>query len=422
MSGVKQTATDRITVTIGSIALNQVTHFDLSRDLQDISGTFSVTVIDEKRVIAAAAAISADVDQYPGLIMPGPAVTIAIDGTPVLTGWLEKITGKTTAKSLTCKLAGRDKTGDLVECAAFPKGPTEYRNIGLLAFVTLICAPYGIPVRADVDLGDVFDRLSMSPHETALAAIDKAARQRSVLVVSDGVGGLLLTRGGTTRGAAPIRMGEAAYEGDFDIDFSHRFSHYYVKGQTDSSRQRKGIPAALNSTVQPLSAGGTAVAAPATVTPPTQSATSTASQSILMTGLAIDPLITRWRPTLRLTRTQSGMSSVQEQAEWTLRVAKGRSFSQRYRVLDWRAGPQNALWQPNSVVMVYDPYAGVDADRLIAGVRFTYDEQGERTELRVVDLTAYDRVNEAQKRRSASRPTAKTKTPVKLDSTVYPLS
>lgn len=414
MSGARTPTTDRITVTIGGIALTQVTRFDLSRDLQDISGTFEVSVVDQKRVIAAAAAVSWDVDQYPGLIVPGPPVTIAIDGTPVLTGWLEKVKGKTSATALTCTLAGRDRTGDLVECAAFPKGPTEYRNIGLQAFTQAICAPYGIVARMDVDPGENFDRLAMSPHETALSAIDKAARQRSALVVSDGVGGLLLTRGGSTRGAAPIHIGENAYEGDFDIDWSHRFSHYYVKGQTDSSRQRSGIPAALNSTVQPLTAGGTEVAPPVPPTPGPQSATAAAAQSILMTGLAIDPLIARWRPTLRLTRTQSGMSSVQEQAEWALRVAKGRSYTQCYRVLDWRAGPNNALWQPNSVVTVVDPFAGVDGDRLIAGVRFTFDETGERTELRVVDLTAYDRINEAQKR----RPSARTTKAAALDSSV----
>lgn len=416
MSGYKSTATDRITLTIGGTTISQVTRFELSRDLQDISGTFQCEVVDQKRVIAAVADASADVDRYPGLIIPGPAVTIAIDGTAVLTGWLEKVTGKSTATSLSCTLAGRDRAGDLVECAAFPKGPNEFRNIGLLAFVQQLCKPFGISVRSEVDTGAVFDRLSMSPHETALAAIDKAARQRSVLVVSDGVGGLILTRGGSTRGVAPLRMGELVYEGNFDIDFSHRFSHTYVKGQTDSSRSRAGNKAKLDSSVTPLTVAGV-VLPPRTITLNAQSFSDAAAQSVIMTGLAIDPLITRWRPTVRLTRTQSGMSSVQEQAEWALRVAKGRCYAQSYSVLDWRAGPNQALWQPNSVVAVYDPFAGVDGDRLIAGVKFVYDDKGERTELRVVDLTAYDRVNEASKRRSASRK----KVTGPLDSSVTPL-
>ena len=49
----------------------------------------------------------------------------------------------------------------------------------------------------------------------------------------------------------------------------------------------------------------------------------TASAGIVMTGHARDPEITRWRPFVKLTKTQSGMSTLQEQAEWQVRVLRG---------------------------------------------------------------------------------------------------
>jgi prophage tail gpP-like protein len=137
-----------------------------------------------------------------------------------------------------------------------------------------------------------------------------------------------------------------------------------------------------------------------------------------MTGHAIDPQITRYRPTVRLTRSQSGMSTTQEQAEWALRVARGQGDQLTYTVLQWRVGPSRALWRINQVVTVTDPYIDIDKPMLIAGVKFSLDEQSQKTELRIVGVTAYDRINEAQKRKQ--RHTARSTTK-KLDASVSPL-
>jgi prophage tail gpP-like protein len=311
-------------------------------------------------------------------------------------------------------IAGRDKTGDLVECSALPKGPAEYRGVDMLHVAQAECAPFGITVRADVDIGAPFDRLSRHPHETVLAFLEKAARQRAILLVSDGIGGLLLTRGGSSRAPDDLVVGGNVQEAQWEDDWDRRFSDYYVKGQTDQHRQRAGKPVALDSTVEPL----TGDPEPATEPGP---ASVTESTSILMTGHAIDPEITRYRPTVRLTRSQSGMSTTQEQAEWMLRVARGQAERLRYTVLDWRAGANKVLWRPNQVAYVYDPFAERAKDMLIAGVTYLFDADGARTELRVVGITAYDRINEADRKRG-SKPKGKAAPAAPLDSTVQPLT
>ena len=144
--------------------------------------------------------------------------------------------------------------------------------------------------------------------------------------------------------------------------------------------------------------------------------------SIGSMGHATDPEITRWRPTVRLTRSQSGMDTVQEQAEWMCRVAKGQSDRVHFVVLEWRAGKDGVLWRPNQVVAVSEPYSGISRDMLIAGVSFIFDETGRRTRLRMAGVTAYDRINEAERRRSPHRRAGGAASAPDLITTVPPIS
>jgi len=380
------TFTDRVTLKAAGYVLRQFIEAKIERDLQNIAGRFSVTCLDAQRLAQSLPAQIGQPPTIPVRLLAGHACELAIDGETVLLGWIDKVTGEWSGEHIRFRFEGRDKTGDLVECAALPNGPSELRNVDLLSAAKTVCQPFGITPKADVDIGAPFRVLALYPHETALSFLEKGARQRAVLLVSDGVGGLLLTRGGSTRGPAPLRIGELIQDSEWHHDHAHRFSDYFVKGQT--APNRAGTAAPLTSTAVPF--GGTP---PATPGP----ATAKEKAAVAMTGHAVDPEITRWRPTVRMVRSQSGMSSVQEQAEWALRVARGQADHLEYTVLDWRAN--GALWRPNQVVPVWDPYAGVDRDMLIAGVTYEFSEKGARTKLRLVGVTAYDRIDEAERRK-----------------------
>jgi prophage tail gpP-like protein len=101
------------------------------------------------------------------------------------------------------------------------------------------------------------------------------------------------------------------------------------------------------------------------------------------------------------------MSTLQEQAEWMCRVARGNAMPARITVLGYRAGSRQVLWRPNQVTALWDPYSGKDRDMLIAGVEFLKSEEGSWTRLRLVGPSAYDRINEAERhrRRRAAAPT-----------------
>lgn len=396
----------RWTVKIANVVFSQLISGRVGRDLQNVAGTFNLLLVDEGSIRNALIAQIGQPSQS-APIKAGDPITIAIDNEIVLVGWIEQPHFHWSADKIECHVTGRDKTGDLVECAALPNGPTEFKGVDLLHVANVVCAKFGITPRAEVDIGAPFDRLSLHKHMTAMAFLESGARQRSVLLTSDGVGGLLLTRGGATRAPAALAIGENVQEVDVEYDWTKRFSDYFVMQDTALKRS---ATAALDHTAAPLADGASS---------PIPAAKSAAEATAIGTmGHATDPEITRWRPTVRLTRSQSGMSTVQEQAEWMCRVAKGSSLPVRMTVLDYRAGSKNTLWRPNQVTPLWDPYSGLDRDMLIAGVEFEYDEQGERTHLRVVGTSAYDRINEADRKRQGK--TAKAHG--KLDTTVTPLT
>lgn len=399
-------ATGRMTLKVGKVSYSQFIKVTIARDLQDIAGTFSVQMEDNARLRQALAVWLGDDVGTAQPLDCGQTCELAIDGETVLIGSIEKLDLAWDAAHIHCEIAGRDRTGRLVDCAALPDGPAELHGLDLLAVCKTVCDPYGIPVRADVDIGAPFERLALYPHESAMQFLEKASRQRSVLLTSDGVGGLLLTRGGKTRGPAPLVIGDNLLHMGLVRDWTKRFSRYIVKGQ--SAIVHPGA-AALDSTVVPIDEDAT--------TEPGDASTMQAA-GILMTGEARDPEVTEYRPFVRVVRTQAGMSSVQEQADWALRVARGQSEHVKATVLGWRDGPQQALWRPNQVVLVSDPYSGINKDMLIAGVDFTFGPDGMRTELRLAGVSAFDRINEPPRRRHRDRHSAQTGP---LDSTVVPL-
>jgi prophage tail gpP-like protein len=131
-------------------------------------------------------------------------------------------------------------------------------------------------------------------------------------------------------------------------------------------------------------------------------AQATEAAGILMTGHAVDHDVTRWRPSVRMVRTQSGGATQQQQAEWAVRVSRGESVGLDYTVLDWRAN--GVLWRPNTTVRVSDPYAGIDDTMLIRGIVYQLGPDGQSpatptTAISVVGLTAFDRIDDPTPKR-----------------------
>lgn len=384
------TPTRRIALRIADASFERWSRMELVRSLEEVSGSFELEYHDSERTRRALPNPANPQPPFQAL-KPGQACSIAIDGETVLVGWIDEVRLTWRGEELTATIAGRDKTGDLADCAAAPNGPAEYRNLTLTEIARRICQPFGITVRADTDVGAPLPVFSIDVAESALAALEKAARQRAVLLVSDGVGGLLLTRGGASRAPAPLRIPGNVTEAEQTFSWKERFSEYIVKGQ---SRGHRLVTDTSNFTdASPPAAPGT----------PRPNGSQRERRGVAIRGRARDEEVARYRPIVQLAKTQSGGVSAQQQAEWMRRVARGKSERLRYQMLDWRAGEAERLWRLNELAAVTDPYAMIGGDMLIAGVTYGYGEKGSTTALELVGPEAYDLLAEGDRRRGRQR-------------------
>ncbi len=400
----------------GEELFEEIISAEIIRDLEEISGGFKIECLDMARMQAARPAWWR-FGSARGPLQPGERVVIALDGEVVLVGWLDRVEVNYGPDKVSMLLSGRDVTGDLVDCAAAPDGPAEYSGLTLTELCARICAPFGISVTADVDVGAPFPKFGIEPAETAMSAIEKACRQRAVLAVSDGVGGLLLTRGGQGKAPAPLIFGENIQTLDATFDQSERYAEYICKGQGGPASS----PPAMDRTATPLTA-----AAPDRRPAPTSPAGG--RPRVVTSARVSDPAVTRYRPTVLMAKTQSGGVSVQEQAEWKMRTARAKSESLRVTVQDWRAGEpmgvtddgnltgeEPRLWRINERALVDDPLSQASAELLIASLTWRYSKEGARTELRLCGCDAFDVLIEPGE-------TARSSAPRRLDGTAGELT
>lgn len=397
MSGSAGAPTRRVALKVAGQQFDAWTEVEIVRDLAEIAGSFLLEYHDAARTRATLPA-SAGPLPIPAALKPGQAVALAIDGEPVLTGHIDEVKLTLSGTELRASVAGRDRAGDLVDCAAAPSGPAEYRGLTVTEIARRICAPFGIAVRADVDVGPPLPRFSIDVAETAMSAIEKAARQRALLVVSDGTGGLVLTRSGARRGPAPVVLPGNVLEATALLSWKERYSETIVKGQTERAAGGRGPAPAFTAAASPLTPE-----MPAPVRRPGAGERA----GVVMTGRARDAGVDRYRPRVVSAKTQSGGVSVQQQAEWLMRTARAEGERLTHTVADWRAGDEGRLWRPNELVLVDDPYAGVYGDMLVAAVRYTYGRDGHRTELSLVGPEAFEILPEdadARRGRERTRP------------------
>lgn len=371
-----------VTLTVDGQVFSTWEGVAITRDLSEGCASFELIVQDMVRIgeaLPAGGLASLDALKL-RLFQP---CEIAIDGELVLKGHLEDLQPEIDERSCRVTISGRDVAGDLIDCAAAPRGPVEYRKIPLEDFVAAICAPFGIGVTVEVDTGEPLRKVSLDTGETAWSAIEKACRMRGVLAHSDGVGNVILTRSGTGQAPGPILFGTphvmAATGGWTARD---RFSDWYVKGQVEAAAGKRQSTAPISAEDEPFvpfEVAGDDGDEP----------TGKEARAVTVQGYARDEEVGRYRPKVVQTRASGLQADASTQAQWWLNTSRGRSDAVEYTVHGFR-GPDDRLWRPNERTMVVDPYQDVEKELLIAGVRFEMDLRGWRTLLRVTGVSAFD--------------------------------
>jgi len=188
--------------------------------------------------------------------------------------------------------------------------------------------------------------------------LERAARMRGVLLVSNGQGGLVITRADakTERSGAVLERGVNIMAGRGEFSHRERFSEYTVKGQSPDPDGFLGAAAAAG-----------------------------------QKGEAEDAGIARYRPLAIIAEHGGGAQKFKERAEWEAAVRYGRASRVTYSLQNWNHAA--GLWRPPTLVSVRDDWMGYpDATLLIAALKFVLDERGTRTDLELMPPEAFSRI------------------------------
>lgn len=322
----------------------------VSRSMERMGGSFAVTLAKKPEEGFMSEAMRM-----------GLPVQVDIDGQIVLDGYIDEVAHGYDSVTADISIVGRDKTGDLIDCAATVDGPFEFNNQKLEQVIEKVLKPFGITLIVEADTGAPLKRIAIQPGETAHALIDRICRFRAVLPVSNGIGGLVLVKPSDAKSQGRLVYGENILRGRVTTNGTERFSLYVLKGQAEGYDE---------STADEVSSGE---------------------------GRATDDLVTRYRPTVITAENQGYNQTLQERAEWQRNVSRARGNTATYDVAGWYADAEGkVLWQPNTLVHVKDPARSIIREMLITSVTLSRGSGGTMAALELAVPEAYDLVAEVE--------------------------
>lgn len=312
----------------------------VTRGIDSVAGTFELAVFD-------------DGGRWP--VRAGDVCEVSVAGTVVLTGTVDRRSVSLRADDHSLTVSGRDRAGVLVDCSA-DLAQAELWNVDPLAFVRRVAAPFNVPValQPGVRPERPTGKVTIDPGESAFDIVDRVCRLAGLLPVSDGRGGLVLTRAGTGAAVNAVVEGENLLAATIDSDVAGRFARYTVIGQAH---------------------GGDDLEAETTTS---------------VRGTARDAGV---RDTTRalVVRADGSLTGARakQRAEWEATVRAARADTYTATVQGWTQA-DGSLWPVNARVRLSSPRLGVEAELLIVRATYRIDlHEGTVTELQLMRRDAF---------------------------------
>ena len=312
----------------------------IRRGIEQISGTFELSVTDRW----------SGQDQA-WQVHQGDECSVKVGDTVLIKGYVDEVLPFFANEDHGVTIVGRDKTGDLVDCSAISK-TGEWKGRTLLQVAEDIAKPFGISVTDTVGLSETFKQSALQEGETAFEALERAARMRGVLLVSDEDGNLVITRAGTSRVNTALVQGQNILSARGSFSFRDRFSTYICKGQN------VGLDL------------------------------STPEQNSQPKGEAPDSQVKRYRPLIIVAEDIADSKGLKDRAMWEAAVRMGRSARPVITVQGWEHDA--GLWLPNTLVRVDCPYLYLAEELLIVAVTYQVNDRGTTAELELCRPAAFD--------------------------------
>lgn len=311
------------------------------RSIEQLAGTFDLEVTDRWPSEPAASPIR-----------PGEACQLFLDGQPVITGYVDMVIHDFDAVKHTIRVTGRDKTCDLVDCSAVYKSG-QWSNVKIDQLARDLLKPYDINIVVEADVGSAFSSFNIQEGESVFECLDRAARMKALLLTSNPLGDLVITRAGQRRMLYGLVEGENIKAGRGEFSWKDRHSVYTAKGQGRLGADGDSMHASPTATVK-------------------------------------DEIITRHRPLIVLAESHGHNASLRDRVEWERNVRRGRSARGSITVQGW-VSPAGDVWQPNTLLPVTSSLMWLDeSEMLIVGCTWTLDgNNGTLTELAIAKPEAF---------------------------------
>lgn len=318
----------------------------IARNLTSVSGTFEITLTDKW-----------EVEQEDFELKPGDRIHCHLGKQAIYEGYIDKLALSINARSRNITISGRDKTADLVDCSIL--GESEFNNVSFTEIANILCKPFSIKVLPRVSVGKKFTKFTVRQGETVFEALERAAKERQLLLLSSTHGNLVIEKKGGVRSSTEIVEGVNFIAGGVEFDNTERFSQYHVKGQTNGLLGNE------------------------------KDATQGA-------GVAYDKGVARYRPTLIISENAVDSDGAQKRATFQSNFRAAKSAIISVVVQGWLQ-KDGTLWSTNQTVHADVKSLGIKGDFLVNTVKFDQSENGRRTELELIRPDAFEFKTEIKK-------------------------
>jgi prophage tail gpP-like protein len=354
---------DRAELHIGSARFEGWTDVSVTHSIEQVASSFELSLTDRWAV-----------NQTPRQVRPGDACMLALNGQPLINGFIDAAHPGYDAKQRKLSVSGRAKTCDLVDCS-LPIEGGQYKGQSLVQLAKAFCKPFGIEVVNTVDEANqpVGGDWQVEPGETGFESLERAARFVRCLLTCDPSGRLVITRAGTDVLPVHLRQGHQIVQADGNFDDRDRFSEYRVMGDSSSGGDHDSRDG------------------------------ESATQNL---GQAKDSAMRRYRPLILIAEDNLDNHKAGLRADWEMRRRRARSKSIEITLKGWTLPDSNRLWSINHEVRVTDPWLGLDSQLLlITSVKFSKNDQGTRTHLSLMPREGFEVEPIPPKAKSAGKKT-----------------
>jgi prophage tail gpP-like protein len=307
----------------------------ITRGIESIAGGFELLITDRLN--------SASV-RWP--IIEESLCELLIDNQKIISGYVDKRSISLGATAHSLSVSGRDRAAALVDSSAYV-GKWEFTGVSILTLTQLVSKNYGVKVslQPGLTLSAPLVKVTIDPGESAFEVVERSCRMAGLLPVSDGLGGIVLTRAGSRRCGTALLEGQNVLEASVDFEASGRFARYVVLGQHPGDDEYNGLPAAT------------------------------------VRGEAKDAVVKR-QERLLVVRADGNVTPEHaiRRAQWEAKVRAGKAEAASVTVQGWTDG-SGEVWPVNALVYVRLPTLGIDGDMLISQAQHQIGSSGTTTQL-----------------------------------------